>query len=69
MKRTNLMLDGQLLQDATVLLRLKTYSDVVNKALAETVKLVKIRSVSNLFGQEIWQGNLSEMREDREPTR
>lgn len=65
MKRTNLVLDEKLLQDATALLRLKTYSEVVNKALAETIKLIKIRSISNLFGQDIWHGNLNEMREDK----
>ena len=65
MKRTNLVLDEKLLHDATVLFGLKTYSEVVNKALSEAIKTIKIRSVTNFFGQDIWKGNLSEMREDR----
>lgn len=65
MKRANLVLDEKLLHDATVLLGLKTYSEVVNKALSETIKTIKIRNIANLFGQGIWKGNLSEMREDK----
>lgn len=65
MKRTNLVLDEKLLHDATVLLGLRTYSEVVNRALDETIKTIKIRSISNFFGQDIWKGNLSEMREDK----
>lgn len=65
MKRTNLVLDEKLLHDAALLFGLKTYSEVVNKALAEAIKTVKIRSIANFFGQDIWKGNLSEMREDK----
>ncbi|MES2504309.1 MAG: type II toxin-antitoxin system VapB family antitoxin [Myxococcota bacterium] len=65
MKRTNLVLDEKLLHDATILFGLKTYSDVVNKALAEAVKTFKIRSITSHFGTDVWSGKLEEMREDK----
>lgn len=59
------MLDEKLLQNACLLLGLKTYSEVVNKALAEIIRTAKIRKMADFFGKEdIWSGNLSEMRED-----
>jgi Arc/MetJ family transcription regulator len=67
MKRTNLVLDEKLLHDATALLGLKTYSEVVNRALAETIKTIKIRNIANFFGHDVWKGDLGEMREDRVP--
>ncbi len=65
MKRTNLVLDGDLLDQATRLLGVKTYSATVNLALAEVLRLRKIQSLPRFFGQGLWQGNLPEMREDR----
>jgi Arc/MetJ family transcription regulator len=51
MKRTNLVLDEQLLEEAVRALGVKTYSAAVNLALGKTV----------------WEGDLSEMREDQPP--
>ena len=65
MKRTNLVLDEHLLTQATRVLGAKTYSAAVNTALAEIVRLRKILSLPQFFGSGIWQGDLSEMREDR----
>ncbi len=65
MKRTNLVLDGELLEEATRALGVKTYSAAVNLALEEVIRLKKIQSLPQFFGQGLWQGNLSEMREDR----
>ncbi|MGH9455893.1 MAG: type II toxin-antitoxin system VapB family antitoxin [Terriglobia bacterium] len=65
MKRTNLVLDGDLLDQATRLLGVKTYSATVNLALAEVLRLRKIQSLPRFFGQGLWQGNLPEMREDK----
>jgi hypothetical protein len=65
MKRTNLVLDAQLLEEARRLLGTKTYSETVNKALDEAVRLVKIRSIPRFFGKGLWKGDLSEMREDQ----
>jgi hypothetical protein len=37
----------------------------VNSAPEERARLRKIRSISRFFGSGIWEGDLSEMREDR----
>jgi len=68
MKRTNLVLDADLLEDVTRVLGVKTYSAAVNQALAETLRIKKIESLPQFFGKGLWQGNLSEMREDSPPT-
>ena len=65
MVRTNLVLDRDLLEQATRTLGLKTYSAAVNAALAEVLRVRKIQGLSQFFGQGLWEGNLSEMREDR----
>jgi Arc/MetJ family transcription regulator len=64
MKRTNLMLDEHLLEEATRELGLKTYSATVNKALEELVRIRRIQRIPSLIGKVRWRGNLSEMRED-----
>lgn len=65
MKRKNLVLDEQLLAQATEVLGAKTYSAAVNKALEEVIRVRKIQSLSQFFGSGIWEGDLSRMREDR----
>ncbi len=65
MKRTNLVLDAELLDQATRLLGVKTYSAAVNLALAEVLRLRKIQSLPQFFGQGLWEGDLEEMREDK----
>lgn len=65
MKRTNLVLDEQLLQEAVRAFGVKTYSAAVNLALAEAVRVKKVQGLREAFGQNLWEGNLSEMREDR----
>jgi Arc/MetJ family transcription regulator len=64
MKRTNLVLDPALLNQATRVLGLKTYSATVNLALAEVLRVRKIQSLPQFFGRGLWEGNLAEMRED-----
>jgi hypothetical protein len=64
MKRTNLVLDADLLDQATRVLGVKTYSAAVNLALKEILRVKKIESLPQFFGQGLWEGNLSEMRED-----
>jgi len=64
MRRTNLVLDEQLLQQATQVLGAKTYSAAVNTALAEVIRLKKILSIPRFFGTGIWEGDLAAMRED-----
>ena len=65
MKRTNLVLDPEQLDQATHLLGVKTYSAAVNLALAEVMRLRKIQALPQFFGQGLWHGDLQEMREDR----
>ena len=65
MKRTNLVLNEDLLEQAVRVLGVKTYSAAVNLALEETLRLKKIQSLPQFFGRGMWAGDLSEMREDR----
>lgn len=64
MKRTNHVLDVDLLNEATRVLGLKTYSATVNRALAETVRVREIQSLPTSFGSQLWGGNLASMRDD-----
>lgn len=68
MRRTNLVLDEQLLKEATHVLGAKTYSAAVNIALAEAIRLKKLQQLPHFFGSKIWEGDLTEMRGD-EPRR
>jgi hypothetical protein len=45
----------------------KTDSAAVNTAPEEAVRLRKIQGISQFFGSGIWEGDLSQMREDRPP--
>ena len=65
MRRTNLVLDENLLDEATRVLGVKTYSAAVNLALAETLRVKKVLEIPSFFGSGLWQGDLSEMREDQ----
>ena len=65
MKRTNLVLDEQLLEEAKRELELKTYSATVNYALKEILRIKKVERLGEFFGKKLWRGNLSKMREDR----
>jgi hypothetical protein len=64
MKRTNLVLDEHLLEQATRVLGAKTYSGAVNTALEEVIRLRKIQGIPQFFGSGIWEGDLGKMRED-----
>jgi Arc/MetJ family transcription regulator len=65
MKRTNLVLDVELLKEATRLSGERTYSAAVNRALLEYVRRVRAGRILELAGRGRWEGNLSEMRRDR----
>jgi len=65
MKRTNLVLDADLLERATRALGAKTYSAAVNQALEQVLRIEKIRGLASFYGQGLWAGDLSEMREAR----
>jgi Arc/MetJ family transcription regulator len=65
MKRTNLVLDEHLLEDAVRLSGERTYSATVNRALEEFVRRAKAGRILDLAGRGFWEGDLSEMRGDR----
>jgi len=65
MKRTNVVLDEDLLDEAVRVLGRKTYSATINLALAEVVRMRKIQEMGKHFGKGLWIGNLAEMREDK----
>lgn len=65
MKRTNLVLDEQLLEEAVRASGEKTYSAAVQRALEDYVRRAKAGRIFELRGSGLWQGNLSEMRSDR----
>ena len=68
MKRTNLVLDENLLAEATRLSGERTYSRTVERALEDYVRRIKARRILELAGSGLWEGDLSQMRGDR-PTR
>jgi hypothetical protein len=65
MKRTRLLLDRHLLDEARRVLGARTYSATVNLALEEITRVRKVRTLASFFGKGLWSGNLSEMRDDR----
>ena len=67
MKRTNLVLDEQLLEEATRLSGEKTYSAAVGRALEEYVRRIKARSILALRGSGAWEGDLRALRGDGRP--
>jgi Arc/MetJ family transcription regulator len=64
MKRTNLVLDDKLLEEARRSLEAKTYSAAVNQALEEVLRIRRVQSLPAFFGRGLWKGNLAVMRED-----
>jgi Arc/MetJ family transcription regulator len=65
MKRTNLVLDEQVLEEARRESGLKTYSDVVNLALKEFVRRKSFARIDEFGSTGVWEGSLEEMREDK----
>ncbi len=65
MRRTNLVLNGDLLEEATRLSGERTYSRTVERALEEFVRRARARKILDLTGSGLWEGDLSVVREDR----
>jgi len=65
MKRTNLVLDEDILNEATRLSGEKTYSAAVMRALEDFVRRAKASRILELRGSGLWEGDLAEMRQDR----
>jgi Arc/MetJ family transcription regulator len=69
MKRTNLVLREDLLEEVTRLSGEKTYSRAVERALEDFVRRAKARRILELRGSGLWEGSLGEMRGDRRTVR
>ena len=65
MKRTNLVLNEALLEEATRLSGERTYSRTVERALEDFVRRAKARRILDLAGSGLWEGQISVVREDR----
>jgi Arc/MetJ family transcription regulator len=65
MKRTNLVLDEKLLDEALRLSGERTYSRAVEQALEDFVRRVRAGRILELAGSGLWEGDLAEMRRDR----
>lgn len=64
MKRTNLVLDEKLLEEALRLSGERTYSAAVERALDAYVRRARASRIFELGGSGLWEGDLSEMRRD-----
>ena len=65
MKRTNLVLDEQLLEETLRLSGERTWSKAVDRALSEFVRRARAGRILELAGSGLWEGDLAEMRADR----
>jgi hypothetical protein len=65
MKRTNLVLNAQLLEDTLRASGERTYSRAVERAMEEFVKRARARQILDLADSGAWEGDLSVVREDR----
>jgi hypothetical protein len=64
MKRTNVVLDEQLLEEAVRVSGERTYARTIERALEEMVQRAKVRGIETLAGSGLWSGDLSKMRGD-----
>jgi Arc/MetJ family transcription regulator len=64
MKRTNVVLDEALLEEAVRTSGERTYSRTITRALEEMVRRAKARQIDRLAGSGLWSGDLGEMRAD-----
>jgi Arc/MetJ family transcription regulator len=64
MKRTNVVLDEQVLAEAIRLSGERTYSSAINRALREMVQRIRARGILSLQGSGLWEGDLAAMRGD-----
>ena len=66
MKRTNVVLDEHLLEEAVKVSGERTYARTIERALREMVRRAQaVHGIEQLAGSGLWTGNLSEMRGDR----
>lgn len=66
MKRTNIVLDEKIVEEAIRFTGLKTQRDVVDFALRELVRRQKVAKLQDLEGNIDWEGDLEQMRVGRD---
>lgn len=64
MKRTNVVIDEGLLEEAVRVSGERTYSRTIERALEEMVRRAQARGLDRLAGSGLWVGDLSAMRGD-----
>jgi hypothetical protein len=64
MKRTNVVIDEGLLEEAVRISGERTYSRTIERALEEMVRRAKARAIDQLTGAGLWIGDLEGMRRD-----
>jgi Arc/MetJ family transcription regulator len=64
-KRTNIVLDEDLVQAGLKATGLKTRKDLVNYALQDLLRREAQKRILELRGKVQWEGDLSEMRQGR----
>ncbi len=69
MKRTTLMVNESLLEEALRLGGERTYSKTVERALEQFVRRIKSGRILELAHSGLWRGSLSEMRSDFDHTK
>ena len=67
MKRTNLVLNEDALEQAKLILGSKTYSEAVNTALQEVIRFKTFQQIDRFASSGIWDGDLAEIRDDHVP--
>ena len=66
MKRTNLVLDEQILEETLRFSGERTYSKAVTRAMEEFVRRARAGRILQLAGSGLWEGDLAQMRGDRQ---
>lgn len=62
--RTNIELDDALVSEAMILTKFRTKKEMVNFALEALIKKMKKQELAALWGSNIWEGDLDQMRID-----
>lgn len=60
--RTNIVLEGSLVQEAQAITGIKTKTGVVHHALREIVRRAKQQEILKFRGKVAWEGDLDELR-------
>ena len=68
MRRTNVVLDEHILEEAVRVSGERTYSRTIERALSEMIRRARARGIEQLAGAGLWSGNLQVMRGDAGPT-